>query len=46
VNFQGRMSEVEPAKVMRSRREVVTGVNFAATEASSSGEACAADLMG
>lgn len=40
------MSDVEPAKVIRSRREVVTGVSFAATSASVSGEVWAEDLMG
>jgi len=40
------MSDVDPAKVMRNRREVVTGVSFAATSSSVSGDACAADLIG
>ena len=40
------MSDVEPAKVIRKRREVVMGVSLAAMSSSVSGEVWAADLMG
>lgn len=40
------MSDVDPANVMRNRREVVIGVSFEAMSPSASGVAWAADFMG
>ena len=37
---------MEPAKVMRRRREVVTGVSLAAISSSDSGERWVEDLIG